>query len=129
MKNNSEHTGITRETLPATSGNHRESLTLHFTYFTTPSGFRTHLARSDHHTYTDSTNASTSVRNCSLRPFLLEIALIEARRNANVFPVICSCRALKEKFTCETTDRREAARCSGQSISLIRSEDRKPSRT
>jgi len=91
-KNEKWHERRTRETLSATTGNRRVSLTVHFTYFTTPSSFSVeHASRGStttdcYHLHTDATNASTSRSKLLASASVLQIALIEDRRNANTLP-------------------------------------------
>lgn len=104
--------------------NHRESLTLRFTYFTpsdTPRGPTTT-------TDADSTNTSMSVRNCSPRLSFSKLRWWKAGAMRTCYlSVICSCCALKEKSTRESTDVTWEVEQPAfeRSISLIRSEDRK----
>lgn len=105
--------------------NHRESLTLRFTYFTTPSDMPRGPTTT---TSADSTNTSTSVRNCSPRLSFSKLRWWKAGVMWTCYlSVICSCCALKEKSTRESTDRTWEVEqpASDRSISLIRSEDRK----
>lgn len=102
---------------------HLESLTLRFTYFTTPSDTPRGPATT---TSADSTNTSTSVRNCSPRLSFSKLRWWKAGAMWTCYlSVICSCRALKEKSTRESTDRTWEVEQPERSISLIRSEDRK----
>lgn len=114
---------ITRNNNVVAQPSHLESLTLRFTYFTTPSDTPREPTTT---TSADSTNTSTSVRNCSTRLSFSKLRWWKAGAMWTCYLSVICC-AKRKVHARESTDRTWEVEqpASERSISLIRSEDRR----